>query len=622
MATTKGQKLFSQFPAVTTEQWENVIIADLKGADYQKRLVWKTAEGFDVKPYYRAEDLAKIGHVATQIGQFPYVRGSKSGNDWFVHQTIEVAEPSEANAAAHRALAAGTESLGFYIPAKDFSASQLDALLKGIDITTTEVVFCGHSTRAIAQMIVERAKAEGMANDAPKCVFVIDPIINHLSLKGGWGCGGDGEKCFEAIKELIESGKQFKRLRFIGINGHQFHNSGSTIVQELAFTLAVANEYLVRMTDAGLPVDVVAPAIRFSMAVGSDYFMEMAKIRAARMLWANIVAPYNPSRGCSQKMRIHCVTSKWNTTIYDPYVNMLRGTTEAMSATLAGVHSLEVLPFNVDFEKPTEFSARIARNVQLLLKKESHFDQVADPAGGSYYIETLTDSIAQQAWNLFKEVEKRGGYIEAFKSGFIQESIEASASKRDMNLATRRQTLVGTNQYPNFNEKAPEVTLDNKGCTCCCEGKEAEYKALKPYRGAEPFEALRMSVDKSGKEPKAFMLTCGSLSMARARSQFACNFFACAGIKVVDNTFFASAEEGIKAALDAKAEIVVICASDDDYAVVAPQIAKAIGSQAIVVVAGAPACQAELEAEGIKNFISVKSNLLETLRGYVKLLGI
>lgn len=296
---------------------------------------------------------------------------------------------------------------------------------------------------------------------------------------------------------------------------------------------------------------------------------------------------------------------------------MLRGTTEAMSAALAGVHSLEVLPFDHAFEAPTEFSYRIARNESLLLKHEAHFDQVIDPAGGSYYIENLTKSIGDEAWKLFLEVEEKGGYAKAFEEGFVVERIKASAAAKDKAIATRRQSILGANQFPNFTEVADKAVSES-----VVERPAGEGNVITPYRGAMAFEQMRLHVDRSGKEPKAFMLTCGSLAMARARAQFSCNFFACAGIRVIDNTFFKSLEEGVKAALDSKAEIVVVCASDDDYAEVAPKIKEMLGDKAILVVAGAPACMEELQAKGINNFISIKSNVLETLRGYLKQMGI
>ena len=624
----KEQKLFAEFPPVSTEQWESVIAVDLKGADYEKKLVWRTAEGFNVRPYYRAENLDGIKYLGSQCGEFPYVRGTGKDNNWRIVQTIEVGCPKEANAQATVLLTKGVESIGFVIGDKEFSAADLDTLLSGISVKNTELVFSGCATKKVAGLFIDKMDKEGVDPETVRASFVLDPIVKKLTLKGTMACKNGQCKGFENLASLISKGAAYKRIRFVNVSGEIFHNSGSTIVQELAFTLAAGHEYVVKLMEQGLSVDQVAPALRFSMAISSNYFMEIAKFRAARLLWANIMAPYNPSRGCASKMKVHAVTSKWNMTVYDPYVNMLRGTTEAMSAAVSGVHSIEVLPFDTPYEKPTDFSARIARNVQLLLKEESHFNQVCDAAGGSYYIENLTNSIAEQAWNLFRQVEEKGGYIAAFEAGFIQDQVEASAAKKNSNIATRRETLLGTNQFPNFNEVADEaitedVVTGKSTCKCGCASQAADgVRPLKPYRGAMAFEQMRLKVDRSGKQPKAFMLTCGALAFARARAQFSCNFFACAGIRVQDNTYFKSVEEGVKAALEAKAEIVVICATDDDYATLAPEAFKLLGDKAILVVAGAPACKEELEAQGIKNFISVRNNVLETLQYYLKELGI
>ena len=624
----KEQKLFAEFPPVSTEQWESVIAVDLKGADYEKKLVWRTAEGFNVRPYYRAENLDGIKYLGSQCGEFPYVRGTGKDNNWRIVQTIEVGCPKEANAQATVLLTKGVESIGFVIGDKEFSAADLDTLLSGISVKNTELVFSGCATKKVAGLFIDKMDKEGVDPETVRASFVLDPIVKKLTLKGTMACKNGQCKGFENLASLISKGAAYKRIRFVNVSGEIFHNSGSTIVQELAFTLAAGHEYVVKLMEQGLSVDQVAPALRFSMAISSNYFMEIAKFRAARLLWANIMAPYNPSRGCASKMKVHAVTSKWNMTVYDPYVNMLRGTSEAMSAAVSGVHSIEVLPFDTPYEKPTDFSARIARNVQLLLKEESHFNQVCDAAGGSYYIENLTNSIAEQAWNLFRQVEEKGGYIAAFEAGFIQDQVEASAAKKNSNIATRRETLLGTNQFPNFNEVADEaitedVVTGKSTCKCGCASQAADgVRPLKPYRGAMAFEQMRLKVDRSGKQPKAFMLTCGALAFARARAQFSCNFFACAGIRVQDNTYFKSVEEGVKAALEAKAEIVVICAADDDYATLAPEAFKLLGDKAIFVVAGAPACKEELEAQGIKNFISVRNNVLETLQYYLKELGI
>ena len=616
MANTK-EKLFAEFPPVSTEQWEAVITTDLKGADYERKLVWKTGEGFDVRPYYRAENLASVEYLGAEAGEFPFVRGVSKDNTWRVHQTISVECAKAANEEALKLLNSGVDSLGFCFCSTCACEVDIDALLKDIVPTAVELTFCGGDAETLAALAKKvLAKYANEEKDALRLNFCIDPIIKGLSTKGDCGCK-EGANCFDTIAELIKATAEYKRVKVVNVSGATFSNAGSTIVEELGFTLSAAHEYLVKLMERGLSIDEVARKVRFTFAVTSNYFLEIAKFRAARMLWANIVKAYNPAKDCSMKMVAHAVTSTWNQTVYDPYVNMLRGTTEAMSAAIAGVHSLEVLPFDYSFEAATEFSKRIARNSQLLLKHESHFDQVVDPAGGAYYIESLTSSIAKEAWALFCAMEEKGGYVAAFKEGVVVERVKASAAAKDKAIATRRLILLGANQYPNFTEVADEAI-----CECKVKREVKAENVLVPYRGAMAFEEMRMSVDRSGKTPKAFMLTCGTLGMARARAQFSCNFFACAGIRVEDNTFFKSVEEGVEAALASKAEIVVVCASDDDYATVAPRVKELLGDKAILVVAGAPACAPELEAQGITNFINVKSNVLETLKDYLKKLGI
>ena len=616
MATTNCEKLFAEFPEVSTEAWEAAIAVDLKGADYERKLVWRTTEGFSLRPYYRAENLEGLETLGTQAGEFPYLRGVSGDNSWLTHQTIAVKCPKAANEAALKMLNAGVDSLGFCL-SEELSAEQLDELLAGVVLSAVELTFCGKGAGKLVAPVLAKAEKEGVAKDALHVNFCIDPIVKHLSQKGEWCEECEGGKCLTKIADLVKATAEYKYVKVVNVSANVFSDSGSTIVEELGFGLSVAHEYLVRLMEAGLTVDQAAKKIRFTFAVTSNYFMEMAKFRAARLLWANIVKQYEPACECSCKMFVHARTSAWNQTVYDPYVNMLRGTTEAMSAAIAGVHSLEVLPFDYAYTNPTEFSERIARNQSLLLKHESHFDQVVDPAGGSYYIENLTKTIADEAWKLFLELEEKGGYVEAFKAGYVVERVKASAAAKDKAIATRRQILLGANQYPNFNEVA-DAAVEAAAVTRVA----AEGNVLVPYRGAMAFEAMRYGVDKSGKELKAFMLTCGNLAMARARAQFSCNFFACAGIRVQDNNFFKSVEEGVEAALASEAQIVVICASDDDYAELAPKAQELLGGKAILVVAGAPACTEELQAKGINNFISVKSNVLETLRSYLAQMGI
>ncbi|MDL2305176.1 methylmalonyl-CoA mutase family protein, partial [Bacteroides sp. OttesenSCG-928-D19] len=370
--------------------------------------------------------------------------------------------------------------------------------------------------------------------------------------------------------------------------------------------------------------------IKFNFGISSNYFMEIAKFRAARLLWANIVSLYNPgclrdcdNKGengecrCAAKMAIHAETSSYNLTLFDAHVNLLRTQTEAMSAAIAGVDSMTVTPFDKAYQTPDDFSERLARNQQLLLKEESHLDKVVDPAAGSYYIENLTVAIAKQAWDIFLKVQEEGGFYAAIKAGSVQRDINETGKNRHKAVAQRREVLLGTNQYPNFTEKAGDK--QPVGCTCCCGGKKSADSGIETLnfdRAASEFEALRLETEASGKRPKAFMLTIGNLAMRQARAQFACNFLACAGYEVVDNLGFPTVEAGVEAAMAAGADIVVLCSSDDEYAEYAVPAFKALNGRAMFIVAGAPANMDELKVAGIENFINVRSNVLETLKGY------
>lgn len=615
------QKLFAEFPPVSTEQWEEVIIKDLKGADYEKKLVWKTHEGFSVRPYYRAENLSELKVLDSKPGCFPYIRGTKNCNNWLVRQDYCACDGDyeKANKEALDGLVKGVEAVGFCIGGKALSVEEMSTLLNGIKVDACEINFCDCCLKAkeVISSFLAVAKAQGVKPEDIKASFDFDPL-RTLTTKGTL-C----DKAFESLKEAIEMVAEYPGIRVIGVEAYEFNKAGSSITQELAFALAAGNEYLAKLTELGVEAKEVAKRIKFTFSVGSVYFMEIAKFRAVRALWANIVDAYGVE-GCGQKIKVHAVTSQWNQTVYDSYVNMLRGTTEAMSAAIAGVDSLEVLPFDYCYKAPSEFSNRIARNIQIILKEESHFNKVVDPAAGSYYIETLTQSILDSSWALFKEVEAKGGYVAAFKEGYVQSEIKAVAAKRDKNLATRKETILGTNQFPNFLEKAgAEVSKDVvlRGGNKNVNGEQIA-EPLEAYRGAQAFEAMRYATDISGKQPQVFMLTFGNLAMCRARAQFSSNFFAVAGFKVVDNNRFATVEEGIKAALEAKADIIVACSSDDEYAEAVPVIAEQVGDKAIVVVAGDPACRAELEAKGIANYIHVRCNILETLKEYQAKLGI
>lgn len=616
------EKLFSEFSPISTEQWMNQLVADLKGGDFEKKLVWKTNEGFNVRPFYRAEDVNDLKTTESLPGTFPYVRGTKKDNNWLVRQDIEVEDIAEANVKALNILNKGVTSLGFEISRDDVSKENIIRLLEGISPEKIELNFttCSlHSVRLI-RILVDYFKEKNYNLMKIRGSVNLD-FVGRILRKGVVR-----EEWIQQMTEAVKAAAELRFFKVIVVNAYLFNNAGSFITQELGYALAWGNELLSRLVEAGIDPMVAAKKIKFNFGIGSNYFLEIAKFRAARWLWAEIVKAHNPTchnkcpnQGpnnqcrCSAKMTIFAQTSFFNQTIFDAHVNLLRTQTEAMSAGIAGVDSLLVTPFDESFKTPDEFSERIARNQQLLLKDECHFDKVVDPSGGSYYIEALTQSIAKEAWRLFLETEEKGFY-ESVKAGEIQAAVNASAEKRFKAVAQRREILLGTNQYPNFTETSGNKTENKTGDCACNHSSEKSGIVLNTNRLSCNFETLRLSTEKSGKEIKAFMLTIGNLAMRLARSQFSSNFLACAGYKVIDNLGFETVEQGVEAARKANADIIVLCSSDDEYAVYAPEAHKLIGDKEILIVAGAPACMEDLKAQGITNFVNVKSNVLETLQ--------
>ena len=624
------EKLFTEFQAPTKQEWLDKIEVDLKGADFQKRLVWRTNEGFNVQPFYRLEDLKDLKTPDALPGEFPFVRGNKKdNNEWYVRQNIVVnvakdatseatlKAAAEANKKALDILMKGVDSIGFKLGHAELSAEFIETLLKDIRLDCVEVSYraCLRHAMQLADLLV--AYIEKMGYDKENIVggLGFDPIERMLMK------GKDSTMMLPDMPKLVEKLKDYPQLRCVMVHSDLLNNSGAYIVQEMGYALAWGNEYLQQLVDAGIDADLAASKIKFYMGISENYFMEIAKFRAARMLWAQIVKQYEPKNDDSCKMIINASTSTYNQTVFDSYVNLLRSQTEAMSAALAGVHSMVVTPFDAPYEKPTDFSERIARNQQLIIKEESHFDRIVDPGAGSYYIEHLTDALAQEAWKLFLKVEDEGGFLAAVKAGTIQEDINATNAKRHGDAAKRKEFLLGTNQFPNFTEKSE----GKEPLVCDCKAThadDADVPALKTSRMASDFEALRLATEKAEKVPVAFMLTIGNLAMRQARAQFSCNFLACAGYKVIDNLGFKTVEEGVDAALAAGADIVVICSSDDEYAEYAIPAFKYLDGRAMFVVAGAPACMEDLKAAGIENYIHVRCNVLETLKEYNQKLGI
>ncbi len=604
----KKELLFDQFPPVSTEEWRAKVEADLKGAPFDKKLVWKTNEGFNLQPMYRAEDIADLKTTDSLPGEYPFVRGTKTDNEWLSRQEIMAETSEQANKVALDVLTKGVNSLGFKV--KD--AVEIPVLLKGIDLNKVEINLrsCPKKALDVAKALVAYIKDAG-AEKTFRGSVDFNPF--KKALKHGQPFPGD----IAAMGvEMVDVVADVPGLRVFSVDSDMLSDAGSYIFQELGYALAWGADWLTLLTDKGLSASEVARRIKFNMGVSSNYFMELAKFRAARMLWAQIVKQYSGTSDDDCKQHVHATTSRYNQTVYDAHVNLLRSQTECMSAALAGVDSITVTPFDVPYKTPDAFSERIARNQQFLLKEESHLDKVVDPAGGSYYVETLTVSIANEAWKLFLAVEDKGGFLACINDGSVQAAIRETSVKRHTDVARRKEILLGTNQYPNINEKAADK-IQPSGCGCGCHHGESDAEAgLPTARAASDFEALRLATEASSRRPKVFMLTIGNLAMRLARAQFSTNFFGCAGYEIIDNLGFDTVEQGVDAALEKGADVIVLCSSDDEYATLAPEAFKYLAGRAEFVVAGAPACMEELQKEGITEFVHVRCNVLDTLKGF------
>jgi len=642
-----NDKLFGTFPPVSTSVWEARITQDLKGADYQKKLVWKTPEGFDVKPYYRDEDTELFGNINTMPGEYPFIRGNQTlSNNWEIRQDMETDDEAEANLLAIDAIKRGATGIG--LVATDLETEKdVEELLNGIDLTKVAIHFgAAPSYPALIRIVAANAKSQKQPVAELKGSFDFDPI-SYLLLHGDFWKSEKSD--LAQVASMIKLGKELMpAMKVINVNGHYFNSAGATMVQELGFSLASGTEYLALATAAGVSVDDAAQRMMFSFGIGSNYFMEIARLRAARLLWAKIVEQYKPADEKSMQMHIHCNTSAWNKTLFDPYVNLLRSTTEAMSAILGGTQSLNILPFDTFYKDPDEFSNRLARNQQIILKEEVYLDKVIDPAAGSYYIENLTQLIAEAAWKVFLQIEEKGGMVEAVKAGFVQDLVEKSAGLRLDDIANRRIIQLGTNQHPNPEEQMlekihfaeedemleEEIYADDDMEVDDDEDEDDEepttYKKLVLFGGSDAFDQLRLATEQfvadGNKKPGVFLFNIGNLAMRKARAMFTTNFFGCAGYEIFDNSGFETIEEGVKAAKASKAEIVVICSSDDEYAILVPEIAqklKKANKEVNLVVAGYPKeILDSLKQAGVDEFIHVRSNLLQTLESFQEKLGI
>jgi methylmalonyl-CoA mutase len=695
----------AEFPPPTWEQWMQAVNDTLKGVPFDKAMLTKTYEGIELKPLYRKEDTVDLHHLHTLPGQAPFVRGNSSAgylsDGWKIAQSVSASTPAQANALLKDELNRGLNTVNLRLNAiTRLGLNPYEPILKADGLCLSCLQDIMETLDGIDLSAVPLFMTSGQAALPMLAMLNARQKQKNLNINSIDGCIG-----FDPIGDLVTRGKlemplatawqtmyqmtfwadiKAQHLRTILIDATIYANAGASAVQELAYALAIADEYIRAMLDKGMSINQVAPHMQLNLSLGSNFFMEISKVRSARLLWAELLKAYGASDEY-QRVWIHGITSKFNKTQYDPYVNMLRTTTEGFAAVIGGVDSLEVLPFDTIVKTDSEFSRRIARNQQIILQEEAHFDRVIDPAGGCYYIESLTSALAEKSWSILQELVSQGGMITALKEKRIQTDLSAMAQTRIKNVDKRKDIFVGVNMFANPIETPLEDNSD--GCSCWKEEvmrrsegiresnrkgineslqyirehqnneymvdmltdawlheatleelfvslynefPDLEIQPLSPARATQQIEGLRSQIiaDQQNKEKvlSIFMANVGDIVSYKPRLDFVTGFLQVGGFYVANNDGYETIPKVIEAALFSQAPAVCICAPDETYLEAVPQIVlgiKAIRPNTVFILAGYPADKVEVyRAQGIDVFVHLKADAFETLREIAAKLGV
>ncbi|MBI5380940.1 MAG: acyl-CoA mutase large subunit family protein [Opitutae bacterium] len=686
----------------TLAQWRKAVEAELQGVPFEKKLVTRTAEGIALQPLYTRADLATVPHLASRPGEAPFLRGGASlgykEKSWEICQEITAREASVFNTAVLADLQQGQNCVALMpdvasragidpdaAPAGTVGngglsladGHDLAAALAGVELTAVPLhLRAGADAAPLAALLLAYAKQRGIAPTALTGSVTADPL-------GEWAERGALSATLATQFDNLAgwtnwAAKNTPQLRTIGVEAGAWSEAGGSATQELALAVAAGVEYLRALQARSVAPAVAAARMRFSFAVGPQFFTEVAKFRAFRLLWTRAVMAFGAEAKVAAQSAVHARTGRWNKTLFDPHVNMLRVTTEALSAVLGGCDSLHISPYDEATGASDEFSRRIARNVHTLLAEEFHFTETADPAGGSWYVEKLTDELARKAWALFQDIEKQGGYAAALRAGSPQKLVAATAAEKDDAIAKRRSSLIGTNLFPNLKEKplavqacdaafqttraqvirqrrgaAPQTaaaatwaqrfdaalaaaakgaTLGQLSALCAAPASaEAAITPVAPKRAAAGFEELRRAADafaqRTGARPKVFLAKIGPVKQHKPRADFSAGFFAVGGFESVGKEAFETAAAAAQAAIKSGAPIVVLCSTDETYPELVPAFAGAIkqaNPATTVVLAGLPAdaaVVAQFRAAGVDEFIHIRASVRELLANLLKKIG-
>lgn len=702
MERTEKRRLLEEFPEHTLEQWKEAAVQLLKGRPFDKTLITKTYEGFDLQPIYMRESLPELPHLQDQPGMGSRVRGSRVDgyleNSWLVSQELSAPTANELNKVILEGLEKGQNELNIWLDrlcrrGKGYRAGDESAGVCGVSLSTAEdletafagvhpemVSFylqSGMAAPAVYALYVAWARRSGVEASSIRGCIGMDPVA-WLTENGSFP--GKRERVFEVMSTLLDSSKdELPKLQVIEAAGHSCHNAGGSSVQEMALILASGATYLKEMCQRGHSAADVAARLRLTVSVGGNFFLEIAKLRALRMLWQRVLAAWGLADE-EQVMHLHVRTGLWNKTILDPYVNMLRTTTEAFAAVVGGCDSLHVAAFDEIIRESDAFSRRIARNTHAILGEECGMHQVIDPAGGSWAVETLTDQMAREAWDIFQEMEKAGGILAVLESGSFQESVNDVRMEKNRNIERRKDSIVGTNIYPNATEKLLQPRTINygdlrkelatnlekhvsgrddtlvkslleeatagSGFASLIEAAAAgatlgelmqalnlgdpdvSVQPLKLIRAAEAYENLRLSARAfaaSGDEALLHQLNIGPSRRYRARADWTSAFFQAGGFSVLNADDYESAGEATTALGKSGARVAVITSDDETYAEMAAPVARAVKELdpgIRVILAGAPGeNEQQLREAGVDDFVHMRVNNYTFNRDLLQMLG-
>ncbi len=658
------KELYYDFPPLSKNDWENRIKQDLKGKDYNKTLMWELEEELLVRPYYQEEDLQDIPHVQNLCNDSQSaIPGLTGVNSWEIRQKVQEEDLFKANAEGRFLIENGADSVAFAVQ-KQYASSRracvvsqaedLQKLFTGINPVQTPIhLLCGLDAPAIVALLPEFLEISQVSHDSQvssenffSCIDY--DIFSHWISEGGLPCSQ--KESFHQMLHLLQfCASNVPKLRCIHISGYIYHLGGADPLEELGIVLAMLHEIIVyfkkEMGDEISFLDTLLPRLWFSLGISSDYFLEIARFRAIRLLFSRVIQEYNPCLTTEHfplRMYIHGETLPSNKTFYDAHTNILRTSTEGMAAVLGGADSVSGSPFDMDYgnDGGSNIAIRLAVHTQLIQRHEAYLGRVSDPASGSYYIEKLTDFCAQRAWLHFQAIEKKGGLISMMESGELQKSLAEKKEKKKRMVGNRKKTFLGLNQFPpdikekqlgKLSKKESQTGgKDNRNIGIHHNSSPFEkIEVITPLRLGEEWEKLRLSTEKhgqaGGKIPKVTLLKAGKLSLAKARADFSLNLFSCAAYVVSDGPFFPISElDQQDFSLLSDSEIIVACAPDQDYPILIEWVQLEMRKKDLngicLIIAGNP--RKITKINGISGYVYQGMNALEELKRYHTHFGI